>query len=87
MRRKQGKLISIEIQIISTIKTLSKDKKDIYGFSIAKYLKNYLLASRGTIYRALARLENMGYLKSNWEIPNNTNNHPRKKFYSLIGEH
>ena len=60
-------------------------KKDSYGYEIAKNIKNlsnekYDIAE-GTLYPALKRLENKGYLKS--YIHFNQDNKRKRKYYKI----
>ncbi|MGB7434788.1 MAG: PadR family transcriptional regulator [Candidatus Acidiferrum sp.] len=54
------------------------------GFSISQRLRqmssNVLQVSDGSLYPALHKLENQGWIKAEWKI---TDNNRRAKFYSL----
>ncbi len=86
MRRKQGKLVPLEEIILGIIQVLEyQGIKQVYGFEIAKRTNDKTkLCQRGTIYRALIRLEKMGYLKSFWGEA--INNFPRRRYYQLISK-
>jgi DNA-binding PadR family transcriptional regulator len=86
MRRKQGKLVPLEETILGIIQVLeNQGVKKIYGFEIAKRTDSKTkLCQRGTIYRALIRLEKMGYLKSSWGKA--IGNFPRRRYYHLINK-
>ncbi len=58
MRRKQGNLVPLEKEILG----LGADGKPFYGYDL-----NKSKSSTGAVYRALQRLEKMGYLISSWE--------------------
>jgi PadR family transcriptional regulator, regulatory protein PadR len=60
-----------------------------HGYLIAKELKaasdTRLLTAYGTLYRALARLEQMGFVASEWEDPQipADENRPRRRLYVI----
>lgn len=63
--------------------------ESFHGYQMAKLLQEgadvRLLIAHGTLYRALARLEGMGLLKSRWEDPRIAarENRPGRRLYSL----
>jgi len=77
MRRKTGELVLFEKRILKVAKGLH----EFYGYQIAEKL-GHEVEKRGTLYRALNRLEKFGYLKSRWE-DNPIKNVPRRKYYRL----
>ena len=90
MRRRAGALTPTELSILdAALRLLNRGEEEFYGFLIAKEIKEArearLLTSRGTVYRALWRLEGMGFLLSRWEDPAIAadNNRPRRKFYKI----
>ena len=90
MRRKTGTLIPIEQSILAAALHLSVDgRHEFHGFGIAKEIKGQkdarLLTGHGTLYRALGRLEQQGYLDGRWEDPllAAEKNRPRRKLYRL----
>ena len=93
MRRKPGTLIPIERSILAAaIQLRSQRTEEFHGFQIAKKIQDRegarLLTGHGTLYRALGRLEQQGFLSSQWEDPEVAaeNNRPRRKLYKLTGE-
>ena len=62
---------------------------EFYGYQLAKCLQEVAnsprLTAYGTLYRALGRLEDMGFLKSRWEDPTipARENRPGRRLYSL----
>jgi PadR family transcriptional regulator PadR len=93
MRRKPGALVPLETSIISAAAGLLKDDvREFHGYQIAKHLahasERRLLTAYGTLYRALARLEQMGLLQSRWEDPQIAadENRPGRRLYTLTGE-
>jgi PadR family transcriptional regulator, regulatory protein PadR len=64
-------------------------RKEFHGYEIATHLSDAgdarLLVAYGTLYRALGRLEAMGYLESRWEDPQISadENRPRRRMYTL----
>jgi len=92
MRRKPGTLLPIECSIIEAAANLQRQGVgEFHGFQIAKEIKDQkgarLLTGYGTLYRALARLQQRGILQSRWEEPlPSEENRPRRRYYTLIGE-
>lgn len=92
MRRKAGTLIPLELSILAAARQLcSQGEDEFYGFRIAKVMKvdgnARRLTAHGTLYRALARLEQRGLLHSRWEDPETAalRNRPRRKLYKISG--
>lgn len=90
MRRKLGQLVPLEIAICVCAATLRRDGVEVFhGYEIAKRIGedsgHRLLAAYGTLYRALGRLETMGYLESQWEDPQIAarENRPGRRLYAL----
>ncbi|NLN64532.1 MAG: helix-turn-helix transcriptional regulator [Clostridiaceae bacterium] len=73
---------SIDILLLSLL-----EKEDLYGYTIAKKLKeksNELYSmSEGTLYPALQRMEKQKYLKSYW---GDSESGSRRKNYSITEE-
>ena len=92
MRRKKGQLIPIERSILTAaVQLRSQGVDEFHGFRLAKEIKDQegarLLTAHGTLYRALGRLEQQGFLHSTWEDPMVAaeENRPRRKLYRLTG--
>ena len=92
MRRKAGQIIPIERAILAAAVHLrGRGVEQFHGFRIAKEIKDRdgarLLTGHGTLYRALARLEKQGFLRSAWEDPMIAaeESRPRRKLYTLTG--
>ena len=90
MRRKPGQLLPLEISICASAWTLARrNNPEFHGYELAKQLREAsdarLLTAYGTLYRALARLEDMGLLASRWEDPEipARENRPGRRLYSL----
>jgi PadR family transcriptional regulator, regulatory protein PadR len=94
VRRKIGSLVRLELDICrGAIKLRANGDPEFHGYVMAKHLAGAgrsSLAAYGTLYRALARLEDMGLLKSRWEDPEipQRENRPPRRLYSLtaLGE-
>ena len=74
MRRKPGALVPFELAICeAAANLLRKGDGEFHGYEIAKAIRDdrdaRVLTGYGTLYRALDRLEQMGFLKSRWEDP------------------
>lgn len=73
MRRKPGQLLDLEAQILAVAveALVDGDPPEVHGFAIAKRLADgegsQRLTAHGTLYKALARLEDAGLLTSRWE--------------------
>lgn len=90
MRRKPGTLVPLEKALCIAARTLRRRGiETFHGFSIAKELNELSNASQltayGTLYRALARLEKMGLMKSTWEDPQIAadEGRPRRRLYAI----
>ena len=90
MRRKPGALLPLEAAICLTAAALLLDgTHEFHGYEIGKRLRHAagrrLLTAYGTLYRALARLEHMGLLRSRWEDPEipARENRPGRRLYML----
>jgi DNA-binding PadR family transcriptional regulator len=90
MRRKPNTLVPLETSILAAATHL-KDLGilEFHGFQVAKEMGDLkhsrLLTGYGTLYRALQRLEQFGYLVSHWEDPaiGAEQNRPRRRLYQL----
>ena len=90
MRRKAGTLIPIEQSILAAaLMLLTAGEEEFHGYQMAKEIKGQtdarLLTGHGTLYRALERLEQAGFLGSRWEDPMVAaqDGRPRRKLYEL----
>jgi len=90
VRRKPGTLLPLETAICTTAASLLRGgTREFHGYQIAKRLgaaaDRRLLTAYGTLYRALARLEQMGLLRSRWEDPEipARENRPGRRLYTL----
>lgn len=90
MRRKPGTLVPLEQAICLAARALRRRGiETFHGFLIAKELKaladSRQLTAHGTLYRALARLEDMGHLESAWEDPQIAADagRPRRRLYAI----
>jgi len=90
MRRTPSELLPLELAICKAARDITRRRhKEFHGYEIAKHLSDVgdsrLLVAYGTLYRALARLEEMGFVESRWEDPEISarENRPRRRMYSL----
>ena len=93
MRRKPGALVPLEISILTVASDLrASGVAEFHGYQLARHLAHVsdrrLLTAYGTLYRALARLETMGFLESRAEDPHiaASENRPARRLYALTGE-
>lgn len=80
----------LEFAICEAAKELEqRGVEEFHGYAIARIIKEAadakLLTAYGTLYRALARLRNMGLLESRWEDPAiaSSENRPGRRLYRL----
>jgi PadR family transcriptional regulator len=90
MRRRPGTLVALEVEILGAAVTLaSRDDPEFHGFGIAKLIQSEAdarrLTAHGTLYKALARLEDAGLLVSRWEDANlaAADGRPRRRLYRI----
>jgi len=91
VRRRPGRLLPIELAICEAAAALRRRGGDgeFHGYEIARTIGDAenvrLLTAYGTLYRALARLEKMGLLRSRWEDPAipARENRPGRRLYTL----
>jgi PadR family transcriptional regulator PadR len=86
MKRKPGALLPLEADICIAARRFNHE---FHGFELAKRLADGNASKRltayGTLYRALARLEGMGLLTSQWEDPHvaASEGRPLRRLYRL----
>jgi PadR family transcriptional regulator, regulatory protein PadR len=90
VRRKAGQLVPLEIAICQAAVNLRATGVDVFhGYQLATALADAAdvrqLTAYGTLYRALSRLDTMGFLTSEWEDPvaHAQESRPRRRLYSL----
>jgi PadR family transcriptional regulator PadR len=71
---------TLDLMILKTLDTLG----EMHGWGIAQRIKqvsqDLLQVNQGTLYPALLRVEQKGWIRSEWKI---TENNRRAKYYSL----
>lgn len=71
---------TLDLLVLKTLDTLGP----LHGFGIARRIqevsKDALLLNQGTLYPALVRLEQRGWIRSKWGV---SDNNRRARFYSL----
>jgi PadR family transcriptional regulator, regulatory protein PadR len=93
MRRKPGTLLPLEVDILDAGLALRRaGTPHFYGFQLAKAIADRAKAStaltaHGTLYKALARMEDAGLLTSAWEAPDTAaaDGRPRRRLYEITG--
>jgi PadR family transcriptional regulator PadR len=93
MRRKPGTLLPLEVDILDAGLALrGAGTPQFYGFQLAKTIVDRAKAStaltaHGTLYKALARMEDAGLLTSAWEAPDTAaaDGRPRRRLYKITG--
>jgi PadR family transcriptional regulator len=89
-RRTPGTLLPIELEILEAGLLLARSgTASFHGFGLAVVLSEYRgrrsLTAHGTLYKALARLEEFGLLESEWEDVAAVEGRPRRRLYHLTG--
>lgn len=89
MRRKAGALLALEVQILRAgIDFAMAGDPNFHGYAVAARMREEggrSLAAQGTLYRALARLEERGLVLSEWEDPAlaAAEERPRRRLYRV----
>lgn len=90
MRRRAGDLLPIEQAILAGgIELAAAGEPGFYGFAMARQIRDASaarqLTAHGTLYKALARLEQAGLLTSSWEDPGpaEAERRPRRRLYRV----
>lgn len=90
-RRREGRLVGLEVDILGAGMELQADGCGFYGFALAKRIAERAdaaaLTSHGTLYKALARLTEAGLLESTWEDAGiaEAEGRPRRRLYRVTG--
>jgi DNA-binding PadR family transcriptional regulator len=88
MRRKPGDILPLEADILQIAQDLAKqDAPWFYGWTVSPRLEDATGRTTpfGTLYRTLDRLEEMGYLVSEWVEPARIGT-PRRRQYRITPE-
>lgn len=93
MRRKPGTIVPLERDILDAAVSLrARGLAEAHGFLLARTIGDdgpdaKRLTAYGTLYKALDRLERVGYLESRWEAPDYAAEaaRPRRRFYRITG--
>lgn len=90
MRRKPGSIVPTERAVLEAgVHLHAAGTDEFHGYRLAKQMRDDDAARRliahGTLYKALDRLEGMGYLQSRWEDPvlAAEESRPRRRFYRV----
>lgn len=85
-RRKPGALLPLEVEILHAALSMRRaGDGTFHGFGLAQSMGeggSGRLIGHGTLYKALARLEEMGLLSSQWE-QDAPEGRPRRRLYGL----
>lgn len=90
-RRREGRLVGLEVDILGAGMELQAADGDFYGFALAKRIAERAdaaaLTAHGTLYKALARLSEAGLLESTWEDSTiaDAEGRPRRRLYRVTG--
>jgi DNA-binding PadR family transcriptional regulator len=90
VRRRSGALLPLEVEILGVaVSRAARGEPDLHGFGVAKSLQGdearRRLTAHGTLYKALARLEDSGLLVSRWEDAEVAvaEGRPRRRLYRI----
>jgi len=90
MKRRGDEILPIERDILSAaLKLRRHGSREFHGFRIAKAIQDETgaraLLGHGTLYKALGRLEHLGFLTSRWENPTiaEADGRPRRRLYQV----
>lgn len=90
MRRKPDSLLPIEAALLGAGLDLARrGTEEVHGYALARELKEIegarRLTAHGTLYRALERLEKLGFVESRWEDPMDAaaESRPRRRLYKV----
>jgi DNA-binding PadR family transcriptional regulator len=91
-RRKPGTLLPLELSILqSGLDAHRAGNAEFHGFAIATAIRDHdgarRLTGHGTLYRALARMEQAALLESRWEdaAVAEGEGRPRRRLYRVTG--
>lgn len=86
-RRRAGALLPLEQDILRAGLRCGTDGERFHGFGLASSLRDdrHGLIAHGTLYKALARLQDAGLLDAVWEEPEVAERarRPRRKLYEV----
>lgn len=92
MRRRSGTLLPIEVSILAQGLAMgSEGNREFHGYRLAKRMQEAdearRLTAHGTLYKALARMEQRGLLDSRWEDPEEAavEQRPIRRLYHVTG--
>src|ERR671914_123600 len=90
-RRKPGTLLPLESEILEVaLSMLRSGQATFHGFRLAQTMREQggsrSLTAHGTLYKALARLEEFGLLVSRWEDAAAVEGRPRRRLYELTSQ-
>jgi PadR family transcriptional regulator PadR len=90
-RRKPGTLLPLEKEILgAALSMLRRGEASFHGFALAQRIRaesgSRSLTAHGTLYKALARLEGFGLLRSQWEDGAAAEGRPRRRLYELTDQ-
>jgi PadR family transcriptional regulator PadR len=90
VRRKPGTLLPLEILILEAgLELQRRGDTEFHGFAMAREIRDRdgarQLTAHGTLYKALARMEQSGLLASRWEDPSQAMDEarPRRRLYEV----
>ncbi|HUP73487.1 MAG TPA: PadR family transcriptional regulator [Acidimicrobiales bacterium] len=93
MRRKPDTVLALEAAILTAlIEQARAGTGSVHGFELAKRLRDdsggRKLTAHGTLYKALSRMEDAGWLTSTWEDPDEAcaEGRPRRRLYSITAD-
>ena len=83
MRRRRGDLLPLEAEILRIAGILAQQgQPEFYGWRMGQYLEDegQRETGFGSLYRTLNRLQDLGYLESEWAPPEKEGLPPRRLY-------
>jgi DNA-binding PadR family transcriptional regulator len=80
--------VPLETEILETALSMARTgRATFHGFGLAQTMRkrseSRALTAHGTLYKALGRLEELGFLASRWEDAAAVEGRPRRRLYEL----
>ncbi len=89
MKRRPGALLPLEVSVLRAALEMARHgEPEFHGYAIAREIKQNeaarQLTAHGTLYRALDKMEELGFLESRWEDQTpESEGRPRRRLYRV----
>jgi PadR family transcriptional regulator PadR len=78
----EPELDSVTLDVLNLLLSAWETKAEVHGW----YIMNALKRSGPSVYRALDRLEEYGWINASWEVLPPGDERPRRRYYSLVAD-